>query len=61
MFRRRTLGLAPVSWQVGQSGKFVTRTLYLAVGLSGTPQHLAGIGSAARLIALNTDAEASHG
>jgi electron transfer flavoprotein alpha subunit len=52
------LGLAPVSKQVGQSGKFVTPKTYLAVGMSGTPQHLAGIGSATRIIAINNDAEA---
>lgn len=48
-------GLVAVSRQVGQSGKFVTPELYLAVGLSGTPQHLAGIGPATRLIAINSD------
>jgi len=48
-------GLVAVSRQVGQSGKFVTPELYLAVGLSGTPQHLAGIGPATRLIAINND------
>ena len=48
-------GLVPVSRQVGQSGKFVTPDLYVAVGLSGTPQHLAGIGPATRLIAINAD------
>jgi electron transfer flavoprotein alpha subunit len=48
-------GLVPVSRQVGQSGKFVTPDLYVAVGLSGTPQHLAGVGPATRLIAINTD------
>jgi electron transfer flavoprotein alpha subunit len=52
------LGLAPVSRQIGQSGKFVTPHVYLAVGMSGTPQHLAGIGSATRIIAINTDPEA---
>ncbi len=52
------LGLAPVSRQIGQSGKFVTPHVYLAVGMSGTPQHLAGIGSATRIIAVNSDPEA---
>jgi len=48
-------GLAPTSRQVGQSGKFVTPELYLAVGLSGTPQHLAGISAATRVLAINKD------
>lgn len=52
------LGLAPVSRQVGQSGKFVMPEIYLAIGMSGTPQHMAGVGSATRIIALNKDPEA---
>ncbi|WP_327751612.1 electron transfer flavoprotein subunit alpha/FixB family protein [Sphingobium sp. SJ10-10] len=52
------LGLAPVSRQIGQSGHFVTPRLYLAAGISGTPQHLAGIGMASRIIAINSDADA---
>ncbi|WP_197707351.1 electron transfer flavoprotein subunit alpha/FixB family protein [Sphingobium sp. LB126] len=52
------LGLAPVSRQIGQSGHFVTPQLYLAAGISGTPQHLAGIGAATRIIAINSDADA---
>lgn len=52
------LGLAPVSRQVGQSGKFVTPEIYLAAGMSGTPQHLAGIGTATRIIAINSDRDA---
>lgn len=51
-------GLVAVSRQVGQSGKFVTPELYVAVGLSGTPQHLAGIGPATRLVAINSDPNA---
>jgi electron transfer flavoprotein alpha subunit len=53
------LGLASVSRQVGQSGKFVTPEIYLAVGMSGTSQHLAGIGSATRIIAVNQDRDAT--
>lgn len=53
------LGLAPVARQVGQSGKFVTPSIYLAIGLSGTPQHLAGIGAATRLLAINNDPDAA--
>lgn len=52
------LGLAPVSRQIGQSGHFVTPQLYLAAGISGTPQHLAGIGAATRIIAVNSDPDA---
>lgn len=51
-------GFVPVSRQVGQSGNFVTPEVYLAVGISGTPQHLAGIGTATRIVAVNNDADA---
>ncbi|MBV6304785.1 electron transfer flavoprotein subunit alpha/FixB family protein [Candidimonas humi] len=51
-------GWAPVARQVGQSGKYVSPEIYLAVGISGTPQHLAGIAPHVRLIAINRDDEA---
>lgn len=48
-------GLVPVARQVGISGNFVTADTYLAVGISGTPQHLAGISSETCIIAVNKD------
>ncbi len=52
------LGLAPVSRQVGQSGKFVNPKLYFAAGMSGTSQHFAGVGARARIVAVNNDGQA---
>ena len=51
-------GWLPVSHQVGQSGKYVTPEVYVAVGLSGTPQHLAGIAPYSDIVAINIDAAA---
>lgn len=52
------LGLAPVSRQVGQSGKFVNPAVYFAAGMSGTPQHFAGVGARAQIVAVNPDRDA---
>jgi electron transfer flavoprotein alpha subunit len=51
-------GWLPVARQIGQSGKFVAPSTYVAVGISGTPQHLAGLSSESSVIALNSDPEA---
>lgn len=51
-------GWAPVARQIGQSGKYVSPEIYLAVGISGTPQHLAGIAPHVRIIAINRDKDA---
>jgi electron transfer flavoprotein alpha subunit len=52
------LGWAPHSSQVGLSGKSVTPRLYIACGISGAVQHLAGMSGAETVIAINTDPEA---
>ncbi len=51
-------GWVPVARQVGVSGKFVTPRVYFAVGISGTPQHLWGVSTTSRIIAVNKDPEA---
>jgi electron transfer flavoprotein alpha subunit len=48
-------GLASRTRKVGQSGKTVAPRVYLALGISGAPQHLAGMSAARTIIAVNSD------